>query len=179
MENRQLFTPKEIQLTLKRLALQLIEEHVDFSNTVLIGVQPRGPYVLQRLLDAIYSLRPELSIETGILDVTFYRDDFRMKDNPLIPSVTKINTDLEGKRVVLVDDVLFTGRTIRSAMDALLDYGRPNSVSLMVLIDRRFKRELPVKADFVGRRVDTMANEKVIVKWNEMHGSEGVWIEHK
>jgi pyrimidine operon attenuation protein/uracil phosphoribosyltransferase len=114
--------------------------------------------------------------ESGMLDPTFYRDDYRSGDKQLKPNPTSIRFSLEGKKVVLIDDVLYTGRTIRSALDALLDFGRPSRVELMVLIDRRFTRELPVQADYVGKTIDSLQSEKVKVEWNELDGADQVWI---
>src|SRR5690606_4681505 len=113
-------------------------------------------------------------VTCGQLDITFYRDDFRRREKPLIPSVTNIDFIIEGKKVVLVDDVLFTGRTIRSSFDALMAFGRPKSVELVTIIDRRFKRELPISADYVGKYIDTLQSEKVSVEWKEIEGEDKV-----
>lgn len=166
MVTKTLIGPKEIDVILKRLACQLVENHDDFSNTVLIGLQPRGIPVLDRLnqiLERDYSIS---NIPIGRLDTTFYRDDFRRRDEPLKANQTKINFLVEGKRVVFVDDVLFTGRSIRAALDAILSFGRPKDIELMVLIDRRFSRELPIQPDYVGRQVDSISSERVSVDWD-------------
>jgi pyrimidine operon attenuation protein/uracil phosphoribosyltransferase len=110
----------------------------------------------------------------GNLDITFYRDDFRRREKPIIPSVTNIDFSIENKQVILVDDVLFTGRTIRSGLDALLTFGRPTKVQLLVLIDRRFNRDLPIQADYIGKSVDTLFHEKVKVSWLEVDGEDKV-----
>lgn len=110
----------------------------------------------------------------GNLDITFYRDDFRRREKPLIPSATNIDFVIENKKVVLVDDVLYTGRTIRSGMDALLAFGRPRKVELLVLVDRRFRRDLPIQADYVGQTVDTLVSERVSVEWKEIEGEDKV-----
>lgn len=160
---------QQFNLTLKRLSHQLIENHDDFANTVLIGLQPRGIHVLTHLKTIVEeTLMSE--IRCGNLDITFYRDDFRRREKPLIPSVTNIDFSIEKKRVVLIDDVLYTGRTIRSGLDALLAFGRPSSVELLVVIDRRFRRELPIQADYVGKTVDTLTEERVSVEWHETEG---------
>jgi pyrimidine operon attenuation protein/uracil phosphoribosyltransferase len=113
-------------------------------------------------------------INLGELDVTFYRDDFRKKD--LVPNTTSIDFIIEDKNVVLIDDVLFTGRTIRAGLDAMLAFGRPTDVELLVLIDRRFSRHVPIQAKYIGKRVDTVASERVIVNWKETEGEDKVWL---
>ena len=146
MENKVILNSKEISIIIDRLCHELIEGHSDFSNTILIGLQPRGVYLCERIRSSLESINSNLIIENGSLDITFYRDDFRRRETPLIPSVTNIDFSIENKNIVLVDDVLFTGRTIRSGLDALLSFGRPKSVELLVLIDRRFRRDLPIDA---------------------------------
>lgn len=173
MENRIVLNSKHFEITLKRLASQLKENHQSFENTVLIGLQSSGIHVLERLKTIIEAdLGTEL--QCGQLDITFYRDDFRRRDTPLIPSVTNIDFIIENKNVVLIDDVLFSGRTIRSAMDALLAFGRPNRVELLTFIDRRFKRHLPIQADYIGKVVDTLTDERVSVEWKEVEGEDKV-----
>ena len=114
------------------------------------------------------------TIICGNLDITFYRDDFRRRERPLIPSITNIDFSIENKKVVLIDDVLYTGRTIRSGLDALLTFGRPSKVELLVIIDRRFKRDLPIQADYIGKTVDTLVSERVSVEWQETEGEDKV-----
>lgn len=164
---------QHFDLTLKRLSHQLIEIHNDFSDTVLIGLQPRGVQVLSELKQILETALNK-SILCGTLDITFYRDDFRRREKPLIPSVTNIDFSIEKKRVVLIDDVLYTGRTIRSGLDALLAFGRPASVELLVIIDRRFRRELPIQADYIGKAVDTLTEERVSVEWRDIEGKNQV-----
>jgi pyrimidine operon attenuation protein/uracil phosphoribosyltransferase len=110
----------------------------------------------------------------GNLDITFFRDDFRRRERPLIPSITNLDFSIENKKVVLVDDVLYTGRTIRSGLDALMTFGRPSKVELLVLVDRRFRRDLPIQADYVGKAVDTLISERVSVEWKETEGADKV-----
>lgn len=160
---------------MNRLAYQLIENHNDFANTVLIGLQPRGIHVLTRLKSILESILGNPVI-CGQLDITFYRDDFRRRERPLIPSATNIDFSVENKKVVLIDDVLFTGRTIRSGLDAMLAFGRPECVELLVLIDRRFQRDLPIQADYTGKTVDTLDSERVSVEWQECEGSDKVLL---
>jgi pyrimidine operon attenuation protein/uracil phosphoribosyltransferase len=175
MERQVILNEKQVDLTLRRLCYQLIETHNDFSNTVLIGFQPRGIYVLDRLKKSLETILGQ-TVVCGNLDITFYRDDFRRRERPIIPSVTNIDFDIENKNVVLIDDVLYTGRTIRSGLDALLAFGRPKKVELLTLIDRRFQRDLPIQADYVGFTVDTLISEKVSVEWKESEGADQVFL---
>lgn len=161
------------ELTINRLCYQLIENHGDFENTVLIGLQPRGIHVLTRLKDRLENIIGK-PVVCGNLDVTFFRDDFRRRETPLIPSATNIDFVIENKNVVIIDDVLYTGRTIRSGLDAMLAFGRPAKVELLVFIDRRFQRHLPIQPDYVGKKVDTLSFERVSVEWNEIDGIDRV-----
>ncbi len=173
MEKQVILNSKHLELTLKRLSHELIESHNDFSDTVLVGLQPRGIYVVSQLKKQLeIILRKE--IVCGNLDITFFRDDFRRREKPLIPSITNIDFSLENKKVVLVDDVLYTGRTIRAGLDALLTFGRPSKVELLVLIDRRFRRDLPIQADYVGKMVDSLISERVSVEWQEIEGEDKI-----
>jgi pyrimidine operon attenuation protein/uracil phosphoribosyltransferase len=173
MEKQVILNEKQFELTLNRLCYQLIENHNGFENTVLIGLQPRGIHVLNRLRIKLEEILGH-KVVCGQLDITFYRDDFRRREKPLIPSVTNIDFIVENKRVVLIDDVLYTGRTIRSGIDALMAYGRPSSVELLALVDRRFRRQLPIQADYVGKTIDTLATERVNVEWKEIEGEDKV-----
>ena len=167
MEKQIILNKRHFELTINRLCYELIETHNDFSNTVLIGLQPRGINVVARLKQQLESILNK-EVVCGNLDITFYIDDFRRREIPLIPSATNIDFVIENKSVVLVDDVLYTGRTIRSGLDALLAYGRPKKVELLTLIDRRFRRYLPIQADYIGKTVDTLISEKVSVEWQEI-----------
>lgn len=173
METQVILNSKHFDLTIKRLCYQLIENHKDFSNTVLIGLQPRGINLVTRLKFQLEEII-KYEVVCGNLDITFYRDDFRRRETPLIPSATNIDFVIEGKNVVLIDDVLYTGRTIRAGLDALLAFGRPNKVELMALIDRRFKRDLPIQADYIGKTVDTLVSERVSVEWKELEGEDKI-----
>jgi pyrimidine operon attenuation protein / uracil phosphoribosyltransferase len=173
MEKQVILNKNHFELTLKRLCYQLIETHNDFSNTILIGLQPRGINVVTRLKKELESILGH-QVMCGNLDITFYRDDFRRRETPLIPSATNIDFVIEGKNIIVVDDVLFTGRTIRAGLDALLAFGRPAKVELLVFIDRRFNRDLPIQADYVGKAVDTFTEERVSVEWNEIEGEDKV-----
>lgn len=158
---------KQLNITLHRLAHQLIENHLDFSNTVIIGIQPRGVWLSDRIAQLVQGITKSKKIDYGKLDITFYRDDIHQGSDIHVPKSTDIEFSIEGRDVILIDDVLHTGRTIRSAMDALIDFGRPRSVELMVLIDRRFSRELPIQPDYTGHTVDTIITQKVKVYWAE------------
>jgi pyrimidine operon attenuation protein/uracil phosphoribosyltransferase len=158
------------------LACQLIENHDTFSNTVLIGIQPRGIFLAERiklLLETEYNVK---NIELGYLDITFYRDDFRRNDKPIEANRTKINFIVEDKKVVFIDDVLYTGRSIRAALTAIQSFGRPLEIELLTFIDRRFSRHLPIQPDYRGRQVDAINNEKVKVCWKENDGTDTVYL---
>lgn len=173
METQVILNSKHFELTINRLCYQLIEIHNDFSDTVLIGLQPRGINVLTRVKSRLEEILGK-EVVCGNLDITFYRDDFRRRETPLIPSATNIDFDIENKNVVLMDDVLYTGRTIRAGLDALLAFGRPKKVELLTMIDRRFRRDLPISADYVGKTVDTLISERVSVEWIEIEGEDKV-----
>jgi len=177
MDRLELSDKRKLEITLLRLCAELREEYGDFQNSVLLGIQPRGVYFAGRMFALLQERYPDNKLQYGELDVTFFRDDFRRHDNPLIAQATRLDFNLEQKRVILADDVLFTGRTIRAALDALLSWGRPQDVRLLILVDRSRKRELPVHSDFSGFRVDTLANEKVLVEWAEKQGKDSIRIE--
>ena len=174
MEPVEIISEKQFKLTLNRLAFQLIENHNDFSDTVIIGLQPRGIYLAHRLQKRLADITNNSDIQTGSLDITFYRDDFRRREKPVIPSATNIDFIVENKNVVLVDDVFYTGRTVRSGLDAMLSFGRPGKVELLVLIERRFNAQLPLKPDYVGWSVDSISSETVSVEWEETDGKDSV-----
>jgi len=168
MQNSILLSGSKFQITIQRLCHQLIENHQDFSNSVIIGIQPRGGYLANRIIQELKKTLLVDDIPSGDLDITFFRDDFRTKGSlPLSPSSTNMNFIIENKKVILVDDVLWTGRTIRAALDAIQAFGRPQKVELLVLVDRRFARHLPIEPDYVGLPVDSINSQKVIVSWKE------------
>ncbi len=169
-----ILSEEQVNLTIKRLAHQVLENNLQLSNTVVIGIQPRGVFLSDKVINELQQLLPKDAIHYGKLDITFYRDDVRSELH--VANKTDIPFSIENKKVVLIDDVLWTGRTIRSALDALLDFGRPSKVELCVLIDRRFSREFPIQPDYVGRAIDTIVSEKVKVLWKERDGEEGVVI---
>lgn len=162
-----LFNQQQLHITLQRLAHQLIEHHGNFSETVIIGIQPRGVWLSDRIVSILREINPEHKINYGRLDITFYRDDVHQSGGLHAPAATDIYFSIERKKVILVDDVLHTGRTIRAAMDALLDFGRPEKVELLTLIDRHYSREVPIQPDYIGQTIDTITSQKVIVYWQE------------
>ena len=176
MQPKLLLNAHQIDILLHRLACQLIENHRDFSNAVLIGLQPRGIYLLDRLSDRLSKDYGIDSLTIGKLDITFFRDDFRRSDKPHAASSTEMNIPIEGKDIVFVDDVLYTGRSIRAALTAIESYGRPKSIELLTLIDRRFSRDLPIQPDYVGRQVDALQNDKVTVEWKATHDTDAVYL---
>lgn len=175
MKDQRLILNKiQLELTIKRLCYQLIENHNDFSQTVIIGLQPRGIYLAKRIHNELQQISGNSSIPFGSLDATFYRDDFRRRESPLLANKTQIDFIIEDKKVVLIDDVLFTGRTIRAGLDAMLAFGRPECVELMVLVDRRYSRHLPIEPNYIGIAVDSLASERVVANWKESDGKDEV-----
>ncbi|PJA06989.1 MAG: bifunctional pyr operon transcriptional regulator/uracil phosphoribosyltransferase PyrR [Flavobacteriales bacterium CG_4_10_14_0_2_um_filter_32_8] len=164
----------QFDLTIKRLAHQLIENFNDFSDTVIIGLQPRGTFLAARIKEELKAINKKFDVQVGALDVTFYRDDYRRQDMPLVPSKTDVDFVIEDKKVILIDDVLFTGRTIRSGLDAMLAFGRPRNVQLLVLINRRYERHLPIQANYIGKNVHSVISERVKVSWKETEGEDRV-----
>jgi pyrimidine operon attenuation protein/uracil phosphoribosyltransferase len=164
----------QLDITLQRLAHELVENHLSFEQTAIIGLQPRGIWLSDRIVKHLQRITGNTNIAYGKLDITFYRDDVHDKSTIHIPAATDINFSVSKKKVILVDDVLHTGRTIRAAMDALLDFGRPAQIELLTLIDRHFSRELPVQPDYVGRTIDTIITQKVKVSWAENDGKDEV-----
>ncbi|RPG57956.1 MAG: bifunctional pyr operon transcriptional regulator/uracil phosphoribosyltransferase PyrR [Flavobacteriales bacterium TMED191] len=162
---------RQLNLTVKRLSFEIIENHItNIDKCVIIGLQPRGVELACEIHN-ILELNTGKKIKIGHLDTTFFRDDFRRRDGVILPNVTSIDFSIEDLNIVLVDDVLFTGRSVRSALDALITFGRPNSVELLVLIDRRFSRELPIQPQYIGRSVDVIDNEHVVVNLNEVNSN--------
>ncbi|MCK5677408.1 MAG: bifunctional pyr operon transcriptional regulator/uracil phosphoribosyltransferase PyrR [Flavobacteriaceae bacterium] len=176
MAKKSLLNEKEINIILHRLACQLIENHQDFSNTILIGIQPRGIYLANRLVNILENEYHIKNIQLGKLDITFYRDDFRRREDPLVASRTDINFIVDNKNVVFIDDVLFSGRSIRAALTAIQAFGRPKNIELLVLIDRRFSRHLPIQPDYKGTQVDVIKDEQVQVVWKENDKKDAIYL---
>ncbi len=167
-----ILTEEQLDITILRLCHQLLENRLQFEDLVIVGIQPRGIFFSDRIVKQINQQISPKKITYGKLDITFYRDDVRQGLHTL--NQTDIPFSIENKSVILVDDVLYTGRTVRAAMDALLAFGRPAKVELCVLIDRRFSREVPIQADYAGKSIDTIITQKVKVLWKERDGKEEV-----
>lgn len=166
-----------LQITIDRLCQQLIENHGDFSDSVIIGIQTRGAYLAERIHKRIENVLG-VQIPFGKLDITFYRDDFRRRGAPIKANATEVPFLIEGKKVILVDDVLFTGRSVNAGMDAMAAFGRPEKVELLVMIDRKYTRDLPIQADYAGKAVDSIVSQRVIVELEGVDGAEKdvVWL---
>ena len=173
---KKLLSDKEINIILHRLACELIENHSDFSSTAIIGIQPRGAFLAKRLVSLLENEYQIKNISFGLLDITFFRDDFRRSEKPLVTNSTHIDFIVENKKVVFIDDVLYTGRSIRSALTAIQSFGRPSEIELLVLIDRRFSRHLPIQPDYKRRQVDAINKERVVVHLQENEGEDAVYI---
>lgn len=179
MSQKVLLNATEVDIILNRLACQLIENHEDFLNTVLIGIQPRGIFLAQRIKRLLEDSYDISNVRLGHLDITFYRDDFRRTEKTLEANKTSIDFVVENKKVVFIDDVLYTGRSINAALTAIQSFGRPQEVELLCLIDRRFSRHLPIQPDYRGRQVDAINDEKVKVSWLENEGEDSVYVVNK
>ena len=155
MQKRLIIDHHLFQIIVSRLVQELIENHDSFENTVLLGLQPRGVLFAERIK---HTIQEELGLEIklGYLDTTFYRDDIRRRKEPPKANETKVNFIIEDKQVILIDDVLYTGRTIRAALDAMIAFGRPAKVELLTMINRKYKRHLPIEADYIGKSVNTL-----------------------
>lgn len=160
-----LLNKHQLQITIERLAYQIIENYQDLSDVVIIGIQPRGIFLADKINAQLRKIKPGQPIPYGKLDITFYRDDIRKELH--VANQTSINFSLEGKNVILIDDVLFTGRTIRAALDAILSFGRPDKVELCILINRRYNRQLPIQPDYCGKSIDSIISQKVKVEWDK------------
>ena len=176
MTSKILLGEKKLEIILNRLCHQLKEKHGDFSKTILIGLQPRGTLLLDRLI-TLLNKQGFKDLKHGKLDSTFFRDDYRTSEKPLNANRTEMNEAVEGMDVVFVDDVLFTGRSIRSALTAIDVYGRPNSIELLVLIDRRFSRHLPIQPDYLGVQIDALQGDRVRVVWSNNPVKNIVYLE--
>jgi pyrimidine operon attenuation protein/uracil phosphoribosyltransferase len=176
MKKSIILNSNQLKITIERLACQLIEKHDDFSNTILVGLQPRGKYLCKKIVEILKFEYNIDNLKYGLLDITFYRDDFRRNEKILEPSKTDFMLSVENKNIVFIDDVLFTGRTVRAALTAIESFGRPKSIELLILIDRRFSRELPIQPDYKGLQVDVYDNQKVSVEWSDESKNEYAYI---
>jgi pyrimidine operon attenuation protein / uracil phosphoribosyltransferase len=179
MQKKLILDSHLLDITLSRLCQQLIENHFPFDETVILGLQPRGVFLAELIHQKLESATKK-SIALGYLDTTFHRDDFRRREIPAKASETRIPFVIEGKKVVLIDDVLFTGRSVRAALDAMISFGRPAKVELLVLIDRKHTRDLPIEANYVGKQVDTLATQRVLVELEAQgHKQNKIWLINK
>jgi pyrimidine operon attenuation protein / uracil phosphoribosyltransferase len=177
MQKKRLITTQPLlDLTIKRLCQEIIENIESNKETVLLGLQPRGIFLAERIN---HFLKTEYStfLNFGYLDATFYRDDFNRNGQILKPSTNQIDFILEDKNVILIDDVLATGRMVRAAIDAIQAFGRPAKVQLLCLINRSYNRDLPLQPDFFGKKVNTLDTQRVLVEWKEQgHNQDGIWL---
>ena len=178
MQKKLILDSDLLDITLSRLCQQLIENHQDFAETVIIGLQPRGVLLAEIIHQKLEKILKK-TVPLGLLDTTFHRDDYRRREIPVKATETRIPFVIEAKKVVLVDDVLFTGRTVRAAMDAMISFGRPAKVELLVLIDRKYNRDLPIAPDYVGKIVNTLASQKVLVELEEEGTNNKIWLINK
>ena len=178
MRKKIILNNNQLEISLNRLACQLSENHGDFKDTVLVGLQPRGKSLCNKIVEILSSNYDISGINYGFLDITFFRDDFRRNSDVLVPSETDFKLLIENKKVVFIDDVLYTGRTIRAALTAIETFGRPISIELLILVDRRYSRELPIQPDYKGVQVDVYDNQKVNVEWNNTKLGNYVYIEN-
>ncbi|HIA37052.1 MAG TPA: bifunctional pyr operon transcriptional regulator/uracil phosphoribosyltransferase PyrR [Flavobacteriales bacterium] len=177
MRPRTILNSKDFKLTISRLCHQLIENHGSFENTALVGIQPRGTFLAERIKKQLSKILDKKTLLLGAIDPTFSRDDFRRRKNIILPKPTNMEFIVEDKDVILIDDVLFTGRTVRAGLDEILAYGRPAKVELLVLIDRRFSRHLPIEPNYVGKTIDSIKTEKIRVEWKEIEGEDQVILQ--
>ena len=178
MNKKIILDNSQLEVSLNRLACQLSENHGDFKNTVLVGLQPRGISLCNKMVDILRSDYKISNVDFGFLDITFFRDDFRRNKDVLVANKTEFKLLVENKKVVFIDDVLYTGRTIRAALTAIESFGRPSSIELLILIDRRYSRELPIQPDYKGVQVDIYEDQKVNVEWNNKNHGNYVYIEN-
>ncbi|MCA0363725.1 MAG: bifunctional pyr operon transcriptional regulator/uracil phosphoribosyltransferase PyrR [Spirosomataceae bacterium] len=165
-----------LDITIRRLCQEIIENHDALKETVLMGLQPRGVFLAERIQKTL-KIEFGVDLKLGLLDATFYRDDFKRKGNILKPNSTKINFIIEEKNVILIDDVLATGRMVRAAIDAMQAFGRPLKVELLCLINRKYNRDLPIQPDFSGMKVNTLDTQRVLVEWTEQgFDTDSIWL---
>lgn len=173
MPKKEVVDAVTMKRALTRISYEIIERNKGIQDIVLVGIKTRGIYIAQRLAERLKQLE-DIDVPVGELDITLYRDDVKDMEEPELHS-SDVPVSIEGKEVILVDDVLYTGRTIRAAMDAVMDLGRPRKISLAVLVDRGH-RELPIRADYVGKNIPTSKTEEIIVEMEERDGTDRIMI---
>ncbi|WP_026135498.1 bifunctional pyr operon transcriptional regulator/uracil phosphoribosyltransferase PyrR [Nafulsella turpanensis] len=179
MQKRLILDGSLLDVTIRRLGQQLIENHQQFGQTVILGLQPRGVHLANRIHRYLEE-QTGVQIPLGQLDSTFYRDDFRRRESPIRANSTNVPFIIEDKRVILIDDVLYTARSVRAALDAMIAFGRPRSVELLVLINRRYSRDLPIEPTYIGRSVNTLHSQRVLVEWQEQGAEKDqIWLIEK
>lgn len=176
MERRLLLGQPQLAITISRLCQELIENHQNFESTVILGLQPRGIYLAERIRTRLQEFTG-VKVDLGYLDATFFRDDFRRRDSPVRANETRIDFLVEGKNVVLVDDVFYTGRSVRASLDAMTAFGRPAQVELLVLIERKYAHHVPIKPDYIGKQVNTIDSQRVLVEWKSQDADDdNIWL---
>ena len=176
MQKRLIISSTLLSITIERLCRQVIETHDHFTDSVIIGLQPKGVYLAERISRKLSSLIGK-EIPLGILDISFNRDDYRRREIPFKSYTTNIPFNIEGKKVLLVDDVLYTGRSVRSALEALISFGRPEKVEFLALVDRKYSRDFPIEGDYVGQKVNTLPTQRVLVELKEQGFQEdNIWL---
>jgi len=179
MQKKLILDQNLLEITISRLCYQLIESHNDFSNSAILGLQPRGKFLAERIKSHLDDLLHS-DIGIGYLDTTFHRDDFRRRESPKKASETNVPFLIEDKNIILVDDVLFTGRSIRAALDAMISFGRPKTVELLILIERKYSRDLPIQPNYIGKSVNTIQSQRVMVEWREQgKKKDNIWLVNK
>lgn len=178
-KGRQILSPERFKITLQRLASQIIENYSSKEAIIIVGIQEKGVILAQRLIAIIEKNYPKQKIQLGKLDITFYRDDFRMRQTPLKANATQMDFEIDAKKILLVDDVLYTGRTIQAAMSSLQDFGRVDRIELLTMVDRKFNRHLPIMSDYTGIEVDAVDEAYVSVEWEHLDGEDKVMIYSK
>ena len=179
MQRRLLISPPQLAITIGRLCQELIENHQNFEKTVILGIQPRGIFLAERIRKQLETFTGT-DIKLGYLDPTFYRDDFRRRNEPVRANETRIDFLIEDQNVILVDDVFYTGRSVRASLDAMIAFGRPAKVELLVLVERKYAHHVPISPDYVGRQVNSIDSQRVLVAWEEQgQGEDNVWLINK
>lgn len=177
---RTILQGERFRITLERLCHELLENHGNFEDSCIVGIQPRGIFLSDRIVERLRKLLPAKSlVQYGKMDITFYRDDFRTREKPISASTTQMDFLVEDKHVILIDDVLYTGRTVQAALTAIQHYGRAASIEVLALINRRFNRHLPIQCDYEGLVVDALDEAYVKVEWLGIDGEDKIKLYSK